>query len=339
MRIGDLVEEIYKAVKSLSESRSKVGELLDEINSSIDRGEIKIDDHVMHDSIWNNLGLSFYFEKAFLDMHGVYSHMSNTIQQVESKEKRNIHNGLALFNMGIAQTNLGNVEEGITNILRALEEDNKTFGKAAASMPASKLLEDYIANIAKDISTNYINDIQKGLKNPLNDPIRIVKVLDLGEQLFLSRILRSRSISFLGDINSRTTLFDALRDLCLLIEVVLRRKSGRANMLGGLIINIFNSKPWIANTNFIQILDNGNTTSASTPQDFEQNLKAISTSLYGQDSERNFLMKIFLACLLVRNFTSHHFDLNITLLTSKNEYDSVFKQVMYSLIYCLNNYV
>jgi hypothetical protein len=339
MRLDDLVKEIDKAFHTVSEGRRRIAELLDEIYKSIENVEIKIDDHVIDSSVWNNLGFSFYFEKAFLDMQAVYSHMLRTIQKIEKKENRRIHKGLALFNMGIAQTNIGNMEHGITNILLAKDEDSKTFGNLASSKPASQLFIDYVNNIAKEIGTNYSSIMQANLKNPLHDSSAIIGVLELGEQLFLSRILRARSTEFLGDISTRTTLFDALRDLCLLIEEFLRRKSGKPNMLGGLILNIFGTQAWITATNFKKLVTDKKVTSASSSKDFDKKLSRILSTTFDKDNEKDFLMKIFLTCVLVRNFTAHNFDLSISVLSKKSQYDSVSNHITYGLLYCMNSYV
>lgn len=65
------------------------------------------------------------------------------------------------------------------------------------------------------------------------------------KNFFFTKIVNSRKlISFHDDIYTKVAMLDNLKNLCLLLESNLKRRSGKTNMLSGLIRTLFDGEEW-----------------------------------------------------------------------------------------------
>ena len=98
------------------------------------------------------------------------------------------------------------------------------------------------------------------------------------------------------------------------------------------------------NENWLNIYRNHNTGTRDandsshygSTADFSQKVqRLLRGGLFTQNVETDFLARVFLLSVLIRNFTAHNFDEYEQLLVNENLYERVFKYVMFSLLYTL----
>ena len=316
--------DLRKSIDRLLESKKK-NIILKDIPGS-NRKEIEA-------SIWNHLGIYFLGSGMYSDAVRVYSHMLETIAQVEAQQNVEIHKGLPLHNMGVAQIYLKNYDEGIPNILKAFEEDVKTFGKAAAEKQlASKVKEGLFEFSCRIIDGNYLKEFttKSGIK--VKDTITLLQNMDETEKLFFAKIINSsKLVQFHDDIYTRVAMFDNLGNLALLLESNLKRRSTFPQTLNGLITRIFKGSPWQkAYENNI-----GKLTSYDGLKDFEAKLETILKGSFSGKPEDNFVIRNFLITSLIRNFTTHYINEKLSILSDPKKYLEIFKSEISSILFCL----
>lgn len=327
-------EKLTKIITSTFELRKSIDELLELKKQNIvlkniansDRKEIEA-------SIWNHLGIYFLNNGMYSDAVKVYTHMLETIAQVEEKQKVEIHKGLPLHNMGVAQLYLKNYDEGIPNILKAFEEDIKTAGKTTAEQQlASKVKEGLFEFSGRIIDGNYLKEFTTQSGMAVKDTITLMQNMDETEKLFFAKIINSsKLIQFHDDIYTRVAMFDNLGNLALLLESNLKRRSTFPQRLNGLITRIFKGTSWQK----IYESKIGELTSYDNLGDFESKLENILTGSFSANSQGNFIIRNFLATSLIRNFTTHYINEKLGFLSDPKKYNDVFKAEVFSILYCL----
>lgn len=344
----ELLERIHTSHRRLHNARVELGLVLEEINGKIKSGEMDIYKHVglpETKPIWNEIGVPFYLVGDYSDFEKVFKEMLSVINAIEDERKgKHIHKGLALYHIGISQINQRNFDEGIPNVLAAYEEDRKTYGDAKAKkLFAYNFNKDFLETLSEQVDKDFFNEIKTHLpskadlkKKSLKD---LVEEFDENEKLFFAKTINSKIVNkFSKDFYTRIVLWDNLRNMCLLLEIFLKRRTGSTNMLGGLIPATFQNEAWLGvYKRHRGTRDANDYTYYGSTSDFSQKLQTLLTgSLYSQDSEIDFLARLFLLSVLVRNFTAHNFDEYEKLLVDENLYENVFKYVMFSLLYTLH---
>lgn len=284
----------------------------------------------------NDLGLYFLNNGMYLDGLKIYEHMLQTIPKVEAAKSVTIHKGLPLHNMGVAQINLRNYDEGIPNILKAYEEDIDTFGEAEAEkMLASKVVGGLFDFISKVVDNNYLGEFNRQSGLNVKNTITLMQNMNAAEKLFFVKIVNSKKlITFHDDIYTRVAMFDNLKNLCLLLESNLRRRSKRTDLLPGLIINIFHKEPWKKYYEAYKNLKNFDRKNAVA--DFEQNLEKIEKLKAAGKPDIDFVVSNFLTTVLVRNFTAHYLNEKLDILSDRVKYDKVFAREIFAILYSLH---
>lgn len=329
-------------------SRAELGLILEEINDNMRSGKMDIMKHVGLPgtrSIWNEVGVPLYLVGSFSDFERVFKEMLSVIEAVK-KEKGglHIHKGLALYHIGISQIHQRNFDEGIPNVLAAYKEDKTTYGEENAKKHfAFNFNKDFVENLSELVDKAFFDEIKTILTSHQDLAGKSLKDLvtkfDESEKLFFAKTINSKMINkFSKNLYTRVILWDNLRNLCLLLEIYLKRRTGLTRMLGGLIPLTFQNENWLNiyqnhNTGTKDANDYGHYASI---KDFSQKVqKLLSGGLFTQTLEADFLARVFLLSVLVRNFTAHNFDEYEQLLANENLYEGVFKYVMFSVLYTL----
>src|SRR6267378_6392839 len=110
--------------------------------------------------ILNDLGI--FFLRRGMTTHGelLYNFMLDAITRKE-KSRGRLHKGLPLHNMGLAQIQEGNFDEGIPNLSAAYEEDVTSRGiKPAENELAFKLKESFIGFVVAELDKTYMPSVK-----------------------------------------------------------------------------------------------------------------------------------------------------------------------------------
>jgi len=321
--------------------------ILEEFFKEMESGNIDILKHVglpEAKSIWNEIALPLYLVGSYSDFERLFKEMLSVIEAVEKKKGGRIHKGLALYHLGLAQVSQRNFDEGIPNILDAYEEDKVTYGSEDAKRYfAYNFNKDFLSRISRKIEAIYFSQMKSKLVSNTGLASKslenLVSTFDEGESLFFAKTMNSKMVNkFRNDFYTRVLLWDNLRNLCLLLEIYLKRKLSSNNMLGSLVPSAFNSDVWMR----IYISHRGSRdandyTYYSSPLDFSRKINQLLTdNFFSSNDEDDFLARVFLLSVLVRNFTAHNFDEYEKLLTTENLYEDVFKHAVYALLYALH---
>lgn len=331
---SDFMEEKIKKIASENlKLRREIDNLLAEKREKYELKDIpESSTKEIESSGWNHLGIYFLENGMYSDAIAVYSDMLDTISKIEKEKTVIIHKGLALHNMGVAQLYLRNYDEGIPNILKAFDEDIKTFGKAVAEKQlASKVKMGLFKFLGENLDKNYLVDFNKetGLSA---DATTLLQNMDETEKLFFAKVINSNElVQFHDDIYTRVVMLDNLANLPLLIEANLKRRSGSEQTLNPLLTQLFKGESWkkVYETNMPL-------TSYDSVTAFETNLEAILQTEFSTNQQDNFISRSFLATTLMRNFTAHYLNEKLSILSDQKKYGRVFGAGVYSILYCLN---
>jgi hypothetical protein len=286
-------------------------------------------------SVWNELGLYFLNNRMFLDAAMVYQHMLDVIPKIEQEKGITIHKGLPLHNLGVAQIRLKNYDEGIPNILRAYDEDVATYGKTEADGSlANQVKEGLISFISKVVDGNYLKWFNDNSGLTIKNTFSLLTNMDETEKLYFAKIVTSKKLlTFHDDVYTRNAMLDNLRDLALLLESNLKRRSGENRYLPESIAAIF-SEEWKNHFVANDALKNFDGTRAV--QSFQDNVNAIRILRSSGRPEVDFLTNSFLTTALVRNFAAHFVVDNLNILKNHTEYDDIFGKEIAATLYSLN---
>jgi hypothetical protein len=112
-----------------------------------------------------------------------------------------------------------NFDEGIPNILKAFEEDVKSFGDQAEQLLASKVKEGLIQFTCKVVDNNFLKEFNKNTGLQVKSTISLMKNMDETEKLFFAKVINSsKLVTFHSDLYSHVVLLDNLGNLPLLLE-------------------------------------------------------------------------------------------------------------------------
>jgi tetratricopeptide (TPR) repeat protein len=328
--------KILQIRNSIIQSARDMGILLQDIEQTMLTGTVNIEDHIVDDSIWNALGLFFVNRRDYSASETVYRHMLESIDKINT---RKLHRGLALYNLGISQINTKNFDEGIPNVLAAYEEDVNRIGKTRArKLFANKLKDGFLNEMYNTIDSNYFKKLIKSF--PKSFLLRfevphLIDLLDESERLFLMKVIISHDVTpFRKDTYTKVLLFDNLKNIYLLIEIVLKKKN--VGMLGKLVDDMFTGQNWCkASSQAKQLTHFDRGPNRDPVLQFKINFKQILKMTHYRN-EQKFLVKLFLVTVLMRNYTSHFFDDYRQILHNRNTYSFLFESAIYALLYCLS---
>jgi len=336
-----------EAEVKIVEGKIAISRCLSEAEELASRGKVDLSNKVVWKELWDGLGGFLYIEQLFPDCEKLNKDFVRLLDRHDPN--RSIPRAPILYRLGIVQLNQGNYDEGILNILNALDEDERLYGREKASRKVAAQTRDYLrASTASMIDREYTSELRARVKldnRKKTSTEDILNSLPTGAQLFLSRSVNVvHSVPFQADIYSRVLMFDNLKTLCLLLENSLKTR-GRGLTLGYLIHSVFEGELWEK-----CFWDNMDLTSFRVPtvpptsgtlREFESQLMRIeardyvrsSQSISGQDA---FLVHAFLKSTLLRNMTAHLFDTNASILRDVSTYKDAFRAVMLSLLYSLH---
>ena len=129
-------------------------------------------------------------------------------------------------------------------------------------------------------------------------------------------------------------MLDNLKNLCLVLESNLKRRSGltgRKYVLSRLITDIFAKEKWQKH-----FVDNKDLTSYNGIKDFQVKLEKIENLKASGKSKIDFITNAFLTATLVRNFTAHYVHEGLDILKDSKKYDSVFAREIFAILYSLH---
>jgi len=323
------LKRLSKIVKNIFETRKAIDSCLEDKRSEIFHSVSELKGDELDVSVWNDLGLFFLEHHMNENAELIYRHMLNVAFEVERRINKRIHKGLPLYNMGVAQINMRNFDEGIPNILRAYEEDILKFGEEKAKEKlASKLKEGFLEFISKVIDNNYLKEFNTTSKLNIKTSYDLIANMNEVEKLFLAKIITSKKlVTFHDDAYTKVIMFDNLRNLCLMLEWNLKRRSNRKDSLSLLIPKVFSFEKWAPYFKSIKLK------TYSSISEFESKLDQIEKTNPLSNTADNFILQNFFTTTLVRNFTAHYLDEKITLLSDPQKYDRTFAREIYALLY------
>lgn len=280
---------------------------------------------------------NYYFNRANLLGFGLSRldkefYFETMLKEILNYEKENnilLNKGMIFANLGIAQIRNGNIDNGITNLFRAQQEDELIAPDFR--IENTPLWEQFEAQVFSFITSQKIN-----LGNITADEFKnILK----GERVFFYSTLMSIE-SHLNIIKehpnaySYAQLYSSLHDLCLLTESLLRKKQ----KLSGETLS-----PLLENA--LSEIDKNNNTDTLTDykrgkMQYRQN-NNITEFLKNSDDVLNESppLQWILSLLSVRNFTGHHFTID-EISTSPNGrtlfpeiYNQSLKNVLQAIMY------
>ncbi len=334
MEDRELEALLKNTVQYALEMRKGIRACLDEKRERVLSAPVKVG---LDDSVWNDLGL--YFLSNFMPDEAVqvYSDMLDLTQFLEAKSGH-VHKGLALYNMGIAQINLRNYDEGIPNVLKAYEEDKLKIGEAKAKLELAYRVKEGILDFTSQvIDNNYLKDFMNFSRLGAN--IRTYDLLgnmEEAEKLFFAKIVNSKKlVTFHDNIYTKVLMFDNIKNLCLIIESNLRRRKGTRGLLPDLVGQVFASESWEPYFETDKRRGSSAFINYSSVSDFDSKVDRIEKYSPSGASADDFHLKNFLTATLIRNFTAHYLDEKITLLSNQTKYDKTFARVLWALLYAL----
>lgn len=100
-----------------------------QIDDAIENGYVNIADHIYDKSIWNTLGMAYLNHGLLEQAEYVYRNMLSSLEKYEvSHPDKKIHKGMAFHNLGIILYRQGKRKEAKEMLLKAFEEDKRTYG-------------------------------------------------------------------------------------------------------------------------------------------------------------------------------------------------------------------
>lgn len=334
-----------EAIIKIVEGRQAIYQNLIEAENLISSGKIDLMNDDLRNEIWNEIGEFFFNHGLFTDCERINNNFLKILNLYDPTSK--IPRGGVQYNLGIAQLNQRNFDEGIPNILKALIEDEKIHGKLKASnMHAAKVRESFNIFTVSIVDKNFMTILEKFIKLDASKKTATKDLLSIlptdADQFLLTKSINIfHNISFESDTYSKVLMFDNLKTICLILENSLRIK-GKGDTLKPLIYNVFKNDQWLK-----YFKENANLTNFRDPtkkgalKKFEAQLMKIENKNFTNipanlSSEEKFLIYAFLKSTLLRNLTAHLFDLNASILQNISDYQNAFEIVMLSLLYSLH---
>lgn len=288
------------------------------------------------------IGSKFFRAGSFWAAEMYYRQMLNNTFGLEEAAGKHFNKGMAFANLGIAEIALGKHEIGIAHLLTAEREDRPVD-------PNFRILD---SRLWQQFETHIFSYLFK-----FNDDVDVIewnkkhrKTQLIVDQNFLETFLRSLSVEdriflegtllallYSHSISERASnpyslgrQYSSLKDVCLLIETLLRKnqKPQKYKDFSKLLKFAIAGKK-------CNIDGLGDSTFAWSLKDFLEKLEALAKEV---SYERRWLCHL----LLVRNFTGHHFDVTDGVLSPTNQpffpnlYEAALRNVLLALLYLIH---
>ena len=251
-----------------------------------------------------------------------YSEMLKTILNFEKQTGKNFNKGMVYANLGVSQMALDNFDQGIANLLKAHEED-KAFHGSNYEKPLFQgpLYSQFEKNIIEYLINN--GQLFATQASVIVDETFITELLNslsFDNRLLFTSTIRSisQNINILKENNNTFTrgrLFSDIKNLCLFVEDVMKRKAKSTGMSVTKNTTLKDFIEYLVDHQVKAILNDKTTdpsttdwrklTTAGNIGDFDANLQQIYKF---SGTVESFFAKCFLYLGAARNFSGHNFE-------------------------------
>jgi hypothetical protein len=273
-----------------------------------------------------------------------FERMLNAILDYERSTGRVFNKGMVYANLGIAQVVADKFDLGIAHLLTAQEEDrpisphNDILNSRLWRQFEYPVIFGFLSSLnSPPTSVNLTFDVDDAFLTQL------VTEMEQDERIFFEGAIWQINLNLgvnrqIPNAYTRGILYSGLRNLCLLIETLLRKRRyalspqlrGRRLLLWELLQRGLGNRG-IYNPQLDGFL------SADETSEFLNNLESIHTSGYSDESKRIYYLG------LTRNFTAHHLDISETVASLsgdqffENYYELVVANVLAAFLYLKYN--
>jgi len=281
-----------------------------------------------------NIGLPLLRNGLIEFSERYYSEMLKTILNFEKQTGRNFNKGMVYANLGVSQMALDNFDQGIVNLLNAHEEDKAFHGSNyELALFQGPLYSQFEKNIIEYLINNgQLFATQASVIVDETFITELLNSLNFDNRLLFTSTIRSISQNFniLKENNNTFTrgrLFSDIKNLCLFVEDVMKRKakSNKRSLKDLIEYHVDHQVKVILNDKTIDppTTDWRKLTTAGNIRDFDVNLQQ--TYKFSGTVEQ-FFAKCFLYLGAVRNFSGHNFE------TSESYFFKNFQDILRHII-------
>jgi hypothetical protein len=256
-----------------------------------------------------------------------YRTMIDAIQEYEKQSSKKFNKGIVYANLGIILTAHGNLDEGIHYLLLADRED-EPFRRGPHGLLDHVIWQQFEDHHVIAHLTQLNANPNVGLRFIVDKAfiLGFLRTLELPDRLLLEATIWTtfRNLDF-KQVNSndytRGRLVSGLKDLCLLTEMLLRKKQQAVGQtLGPLLNGALVGKG-------IGYPRAGLSVRANSLSEFLNNLETILHAGLPPEIRRIYCLH------LVRNFTGHHFDISTNVVSATgNEFFSLYEETLINIL-------
>lgn len=283
----------------------------------------------------NNLGQTLFYSQlhpCFADLF--YRSLLDIIINYEKKTGKKFNKGIPYANLGIAQISQGKFDQGIANLLTAEWEDREVANpkEFILDSPLWKQFEDRVFDYLKSYNEKHTFDFI--IDNSFLEDF--FRAIDREDRIFLQGTilaLKDNLDQFSVCANSYTfgRLYAFLKDLCLLIESLLRKKQLNEGMKPSEAKKLYNLLFRVLKNQEVNWPQPNPPPTATDLKEFVDQLDTILSSTVNEEIRR-------INCVyLVRNFTGHHFrvDEAVKSFNSKSFFTDMYLPTLENIIVAL----
>lgn len=290
------------------------------------------------------LGLFSSASRVYQQMHETLTHFDNNLPTPLSK-------GQVLHNLALSQFMQNDFDQAVPNFLRAGEEDHRTGGIDPRQSFAHEVLQsEYITPVLDYIVQQCQSMFSQIVGTTLTRDILVqwFDYINPEDQVFAIQIWKSNQVNRATDnVYSRCKQFDSIKNLCLVAETFFKTvaRSTTNTSISTCFLNltkpdllstlqcIFDNQSWRTDISNLR-RHYANFDSTNLPCDLNTKLATLMQPNLVHNLSEDTLVRGILLLGLIRNFTSHEFDLDTDLLNQN--YQQYFVFVM-SIILALFN--
>ncbi|AZB71630.1 hypothetical protein [Synechococcus elongatus] len=241
-----------------------------------------------------------------------FDRLIQEIEAFESESGKTFNKGMVYANLGIAQIIGKNFDQGIAHLLWASEED-KAFSRNPHGIIESDLWKQFENQYIFPLFIN-LNTIEAAELSSKVDKIfieRLLRYFDLEHRLLLEVAMFSicenlKFNRFKRNKYTQVKMYMLLRDLCILIEALLRKKyltNYPNGSEGGSLFKLLEFNLSIRGFRF----NNSSLKGKNRAQGIQEFLDKLDSIF---QSTEDLVVKQCFCLALTRNFTSHHLDIS-----------------------------
>lgn len=262
--------------------------------------------------------------------------MLDGIIAYEQRNQKRFNKGMVYAILGIAQIVQGKFDAGIAHLLTAESEDREVDPPGHSILDEQlwgqfeQRIFDYLVLFDNNLSFKVDVRFLKSIFNGMNNSDRIFLQATI---LALLDNLKQNTVQ--SNIFTYGRLYSALRDMCLLIESLLRKKQINDRIITAndhtKLDDLLKNLPQIKTIGYPQLTPKLHYW-ANNLQDFLNHIENIQN-----DSRNNQICWVYFV-RLIRNFTGHHFEINNTVISINGKsfsdlYETALDNVISALLY------